>query len=119
MPYFQKRIREWQSRPGYMGDGWTWDRHHWAGRSQTTLTARDFDPSEPRIGKGSAHGGEWSGSGIGRGSGHETTKVVSGQRVTASGGALPSPIQVLKIPPAWTDVTDASDPKAGPPVTRR
>jgi DNA topoisomerase I len=45
-------------------------------------------------------------------SGHEQTVVVDGQRRTASGGPLPAHVQALKIPPAWTAVTYAADPKA-------
>lgn len=43
---------------------------------------------------------------------HEQTTVVDGQRLTASGGPLPAHVQALKIPPAWSDVSYAADPKA-------
>ena len=45
-------------------------------------------------------------------SGHEQTTIVDGQRRSADGGPLPSHVPVLKIPPAWTNVTYATDPKA-------
>jgi DNA topoisomerase IB len=53
-----------------------------------------------------------SGSGSSSKSSHQTTKIVDGKRVTATGSPLPSHIQSLKIPPAWTDVTFSDDPKS-------
>lgn len=52
-------------------------------------------------------------------SGHQATKIVDGKRVTTSGGVLPSHIQALKIPPAWTDVTYSSDPESALQATGR
>jgi DNA topoisomerase IB len=56
--------------------------------------------------------GSGSGGSSGSKSSHQPTKIVDGKRVTSTGSPLPSHIQVLKIPPAWTDVTFSSDPKA-------
>lgn len=52
-----------------------------------------------------------SGGGGGRSS-HETTRIVNGERVTASGSPLPQHVQALKLPPAWRDVTYSADPDA-------
>lgn len=43
---------------------------------------------------------------------HESTTVVNGERLTASGGPLPDHVKALNIPPAWKDVTYSADPKA-------
>src|SRR5208282_3876518 len=42
-----------------------------------------------------------------------------GKRVQADGAPLPSHIQALRIPPAWTDVRFAHDPHAALQVTGR
>lgn len=67
-----------------------------------------FDPAEhPRDPEG-----KFAETGSSGRAGHETTKVLNGERVTASGLPLPRHIQTLKIPPAWRDVTYSADPDA-------
>lgn len=89
-----------------------------------TLANDEFKESDhPRDddGKFGSGGGGGGGKSEGDGEGsekkpatakHQTTKVVDGKRVSASGGPLPEHIEKLKIPPAWTDVTYSDDPKA-------
>ena len=56
--------------------------------------------------------GEFRTGGASSGSGHQATKIIDGKRVANNGSSLPTHIEALKIPPAWTDVTYSADPKA-------
>lgn len=69
----------------------------------------DFKESEhPRADNGQFG----SGSNVSGKSAHVKASSIGGKHMSATGGDLPSHIQSLKIPPAWTDVTYSEDPNA-------
>lgn len=72
---------------------------------------RFVESEHPRVSSGSNAGEFTSGGGGGATTGHQTTKVINGKRVTVSGGELPEHIAKLKIPPAWRNVTYNPDPE--------
>lgn len=67
-----------------------------------------FDDNEPRDDQG-----RWTDTGGGpKPSFHVKTLIVNGERRAPDGGPLPTHIQALSIPPAWTNVTYNPDPGA-------
>lgn len=78
---------------------------------------KDFVESDHPRGKGEK-GGEFVKKGSGGGGSSSSSKMTpvkvdkKGTRTSADGKALPPHIAAAKIPPAWTDVTYSSDPKA-------